>query len=189
MLDVLNMGVYSQYAVPVELVAGAQTTITVASGDTVFYGQSGQVSSTNNSGSLTAGQSLVISGLTWLVSASTSTVKVATGPAPLSWQPIVLGANVGIYSGFAGLPAVARAMVDPSGIAHLDGVIVANATVAAGATIMTLPANCLPVATKIAFPWNNVVVLEIPATGVCIGNAAWTIGNVIVLDGVTFPIN
>lgn len=114
---------------------------------------------------------------------------VANPPALGPWVPITPAANVGIWAGIAGGSGVVRAAADSLGIVHLDGWLTATATVTAGLTICTLPAGLRPPQTRLAFPWNSVGLFSMQANGICVLNADWTIGNVLVLDGITFPLS
>lgn len=71
----------SRHPVPV----GASKTISVYSGDTVYYGNDPQVSASSNLGSLTfGGASVTPTGATWVLSASSSTLLVVdSAPASL----------------------------------------------------------------------------------------------------------
>src|ERR1035437_4544900 len=75
MTDIANVQVFSGQHLPVGEV-GESVTVTVLSGDTVYYGGR-QCSAAHNDGSLTVGQAMsVTAGDIWLISASNSEVQI-----------------------------------------------------------------------------------------------------------------
>src|ERR1035437_7240092 len=75
MTDIANVQVFSGQHLPVGE-AGDSVTVTVLSGDTVYYG-SRQSSAANNDGSFTVGQATTVTaGDVWLISGSNSEVQI-----------------------------------------------------------------------------------------------------------------
>lgn len=80
MPDIYTVGVSADHRIPVG-VPGAAVTVANAGGDTLYYGDQAQVSSTSNTGNLTAGQSVILATpVVWLISASYSTVTITSNP-------------------------------------------------------------------------------------------------------------
>src|ERR1035437_6946122 len=75
MTDIANVQVFSDHHLTVGE-AGETVTVTVLSGDTVYYGYR-QCSAAHNDGCLTVGQSTTVTaGEIWLISASNSEVQI-----------------------------------------------------------------------------------------------------------------
>lgn len=74
--SILNLEVTNDHAIPIQPSSGVAT-ISVLSGDTLYYADNAQVSATNNQGSLIAGGSQVFGSTVYIRSASLSTVQVS----------------------------------------------------------------------------------------------------------------
>jgi hypothetical protein len=122
----------SDHPVPVTL-QGSSMTIKNVAGDTLYYGGDSTVSSTNNLGSLTSGNTASVSVNVWLKSASNSSVTIA--PAGIS-EPgssdIALGTD-GTVGGPSGTALTAGVLqINSSGqIARVDGTGLTSAAITA----------------------------------------------------------
>jgi hypothetical protein len=94
MTDIANVQVFSDHHLPVGE-AGETVTVTVLSGDTVYYGYR-QCSAAHNDGSLTVGQSTTVTaGEIWLISASNSEVQLYGVPPVPGSAGVAVGSAVG----------------------------------------------------------------------------------------------
>lgn len=79
-----NLDIQSDHAVPVTW-PGQQVTVTVTSGDIVYYGQTSQVSASNSDGSIAVGATQTLTSVqTWIRSNSASNIQVQVTPLPSS---------------------------------------------------------------------------------------------------------
>jgi hypothetical protein len=107
--DTANLMLGSTRPLQVLSAPGSTTVITVQSGDTVFYGQTSAVSAANADGSLTAGQSLTVTGQEWVISASLSAINLAGASGGSMIPELVLIERAGGMA--VGTPASTRLLV------------------------------------------------------------------------------